>query len=274
MAKKEMIIDVDECTGCNLCIIACRDEHVGSAQLPWTKQQSDTGQFWIDVKTMERGSIPKVKVTYLPLLCQNCENAPCMKSCPEDAIERRDDGIVWINQEKCTGCGLCVDGCPYDVIYFNKELNVAQKCTSCAHLVDKGEMPRCAEICPHDAIVFGEEGDPRIEALKAKAEILHPEFEAKPIVLYKGLPRPFIAGAVADSSNGELMSGVKITITDLFNDKVTTTVTDEFGDFWINDLEKEHRYKLEFQKTGYEKLTRIVSADTDRNIGDVSLKME
>lgn len=267
-----MIIDVDECTGCNLCIIACKDEHVGSAQIPWTKPQPDTGHFWINLETYERGSIPKVKMTYLPLLCQHCENAPCMKSCPENAIDRREDGLVWINQEKCTGCGLCVDGCPYGVIYFNKELNVAQKCTWCAHLVDKGETPRCADICPHNAIIFCDEGDPRTEVLKAKSAVYHPEYETRPRIFYKGLPKPFVAGEIIDSGSDELLKDVEITITDLFNDRSFTTVSDEFGDFWIRDLDRNHLYKIEFKRVHYEMHTAIVTADKDRNIGEIFLK--
>ena len=266
-----MFIDMDECTGCNLCIIACRDEHVGNAHLPWTKEQAQTGHFWIDVETMEQGTIPKVKMTYLPLICQHCENAPCMKSCPEDAIERREDGLVWINQEKCTGCGLCVDGCPYGVIYFNSELNVAQKCTWCAHIIDDGGMPRCAEVCPHDAIVFGDETDTRIKSLKEKSAILHPEYGTLPRVFYKGLPKPFIAGSVVSSNDDELLSGVRITVLDLFNDREIVTHSDEFGDFWIIDLEKDHRYLVTFEMEGYEKLTRVVNSDIDRNIGEIIL---
>lgn len=267
-----MIVDLDECTGCNLCIIACKDEHVGSEHIPWTKSQPETGHFWMNLETFERGSIPKVRMTYLPILCQHCENAPCMKSCPENAIERRDDGLVWINQAKCNGCGLCVDGCPYGVIYFNEKLNVAQKCTWCAHLVDKGETPRCADICPHDAIKFGDENDPEIKALKAKTAIYHPEYETNPHVLYKGLPRPFIAGNVVDSEKKEALYGVEITTTDLFNDNVIRCISDKFGDFWIRDLNENHRYMLEFKIDNYEVYRTVVNTDTDRNIGDVILK--
>jgi Fe-S-cluster-containing dehydrogenase component len=271
MGRKEMVIDLDRCTGCNLCIIACRDEHVGSIHMPWTKQQAETGHFWIDVKSMERGTIPKVEMTYLPMLCQHCENAPCMKSCPENAIERREDGLVWINQDKCTGCGLCVDGCPYGVIYFNQELKVAQKCTWCAHLIDRGEEPRCAEICPHDAIVFGESEDEGIKEIRQKSSVLHPEYGTRPLVYYRGLPRPFITGSVVDSWNDEVLSGVKVTVLDLFNDWEYSTSSDEFGDFWVRGLEKDHRYRVSFELNGYERLLRVVNADEDRNLGEIIL---
>ena len=159
MGTKKFLIDAEKCTSCQLCVIACKDEHVGADYLPWTKAQPSTGQFWVDVHGMERGRIPRVKVSYLPLLCQHCTNAACVTACPENAIKRRDDGLVWIDQEACTGCGLCQEACPYDVIYMNADLGVAQKCTGCAHRVDAGMLPRCAEVCPHDVILFGEAGD-------------------------------------------------------------------------------------------------------------------
>lgn len=272
MGKKEFFIDLDECTGCNLCIIACKDEHVGNPQFPWTGPQPDTGHFWMDVVPKERGQMPKVKVTYLPLLCQHCDNAPCMKVCPEDAIAKRNDGLVWIDQEKCTGCGLCQEACPYDVIYMNEELNVAQKCTGCAHLVDKGETPRCADICPRDAIYFADEDDPKLIRLKEKVEVFHPEYEAKPRVYYKGLPKPFFAGTVVGKDTREILEAVKITATDLFNDRRFVATTDGFGDFWFREMEIGHKYRIDLESAGYVKNTMVVTADKDRNLGDIILE--
>ncbi len=271
MGKKEFFVDIDECTGCDLCIIACKDEHVGNDHSPWTKPQPDTGHFWMNLKTFERGQVPKVKVSYLPLMCQHCDNAPCMKVCPEDALYKRDDGLVEIDQEKCTGCGLCQEACPYDVIYMNEELSVAQKCTGCAHLVDLGQTPRCADVCPRDAIFFGDEDDPRLLELKKKAEFLHPEFEAGPRVHYKGLPKPFVAGTAVDSGKDEVLSGARIVAKDLFNDKSIEVLSDGFGDFWLRDLEANHKYRIDFHKEGYEKKTMVVTAEKDLNIGDVAL---
>ncbi len=274
MGKKTFLIDVDKCTGCSLCIIACKDEHVGSSYSPWTKPQPDTGHFWIDVHSMERGRIPRVRMTYLPLLCQHCANAPCIKACPEDAIKRRDDGLVWIDPEVCTGCGLCKEACPYDVIYMNGELDIAQKCTGCAHRVDEGTLPRCAEICPHDAIVFGDEADSVFsEAEHGKAlEVYHPEYRAEPRVYWKGLPKPWIAGTVIDEVSDEVIAEVAITSVDLFEDGSVTALSDAFGDFWIRGMEKDRKYRLEVRKEGYEDFLAVVTTDGDQDLGNVSLK--
>ena len=274
MGKKTFLIDVDKCSGCSLCIIACKDEHVGSSYSPWTKPQPDTGHFWIRVQAVERGRIPRVRMSYLPLLCQHCANAPCIKACPEDAIKRRDDGLVWIDPEACTGCGLCQEACPYDVIYMNRELGIAQKCTGCAHRVDEGSLPRCAEICPHDAIVFGDEADSVFSKAEQgeTLEVYRPEYQAEPRVLWKGLPKPWIAGTVIDTVSDEVISGAAITAIDLFEDGSVTVLSDEFGDFWIRDVDMDRKYKLEIKKKGYENSLAIVTTDGVQDLGDICLK--
>jgi len=88
----------------------------------------DTGQFWMKMNEYVRGTVPKVKMSYVPVLCMHCDDAPCIPACPiEGAIYRRDDGLVIIDPKKCTGCMNCVDACPYGCIYFNEDLNLAQK---------------------------------------------------------------------------------------------------------------------------------------------------
>jgi len=155
---KVMVVNIDLCNGCYNCQIVCKDEHVGNDWSPYAKPQPNTGHFWMKLVEMERGSTPKVKVTYIPILCMHCSDAPCIEACKVKAIYRRDDGIVIINPEKCTGCRDCVYVCPYEAIYFNWDLNIAQKCTMCAHLLDKGwKEPRCVDACPTDALKFIDE---------------------------------------------------------------------------------------------------------------------
>ncbi len=271
MTQKEMSINLNECTGCGLCQIACKDEHVGNDYLPWTKSQPDTGHFWIKVVGQERGQIPKVRVTYIPLACVHCGNAPCMKACPENAIDRREDGIVWIRPEKCTGCRLCQEACPYNAIYFNEQSHIAQKCTFCVHRIDQGLVPRCADVCPRDAIIFGDSDSPELSALRQHIEVLHPEYETDPRVNYVGLPRPFIAGTVVDVESGEVISDADITVTDLFNDKELTVSTDAFGDFWITDLARDHKYMVKVEKQPYERSLLVLKADQDKNVGEIRL---
>lgn len=271
MSKKNFLIDADKCTGCKLCIVACKDEHVDAAYAPWTGPQPDTGHFWVDVVPVERGKIPRVRMTYLPVLCQHCENAPCIKACPEGAIKTRDDGLVWIDSAACTGCGLCQEACPYDVIYMNETLDVAQKCTGCAHRVDEGDLPRCAEVCPHDAILFGDEGDDAV-ADGGYSEIYHPEYQTEPRVYWKGLPKPWIAGNVIDAAADEVIADVEVTATDLFGDASATAQTDAFGDFYIRELVADRKYRVAIRKDGYEEFLAVVTTDGEQDLGTVRLK--
>jgi Fe-S-cluster-containing dehydrogenase component len=264
MANKEFLIDVDKCTGCKLCILACKDEYVDAAYAPWTEPQPATGQFWMDVKSLERGSIPRVRMSYLPVLCQHCANAPCIKACPDDAIKTRDDGMVWIDPAACTNCGLCQPACPYDVIFMNEERGIAQKCTGCTHRIDEGEEPRCAEVCPHEAIVFGDvKGD--------DLEVFHPEFNAEPRVHWKGLPKPWIAGTVVDPESDQVIAGVSVTSIDLFDDATVDVQSDAFGDFWIKGLREGRKVRIQASKDGYEDFVAIVTTDGDQAVGTVAL---
>jgi Fe-S-cluster-containing dehydrogenase component len=274
MSKKTFLIDADKCTGCSLCIIACKDEHVGTGHAPWTKPQPDTGHFWINVHGMERGRIPRVRMTHLPVLCQHCANAACVKACPEQAIKRRDDGLVWIDQAACTGCGLCQEACPYGVIYMNAELGIAQKCTGCAHRVDEGSLPRCADICPHEAIVFADETDNVVREAERDGtlEVYHPEYRAEPRVLWIGLPKPWIAGTVIDAASDEVLADAAITSVDLVDDGSVTVRSDAFGDFWVKGMEKDRKYRLVISKDGYEDFLAIVTTTGDQDLGTVCLK--
>lgn len=266
MGKKTFLVEAEKCTGCKLCVVACKDEHVGRAYSPWSASQPDTGQFWMDVVTLERGRIPRVRVSYLPILCQHCENAPCIKACPEGAIKTRDDGLVWIDSATCTNCGLCQEACPYDVIFLNEDSGLAQKCTGCAHRVDEGSLPRCVEVCPHEVFSFGE-----IEKDGA-TEIFHPEYQTEPRVYWRGLPKPWIAGTVIDADSDEVLTGVGVTSVDLFEAGSTTVQSDEFGDFWIRGLEKDRKYRVEIEKDGYETVLAVVTTDDDQDLGTIAMK--
>jgi tetrathionate reductase subunit B len=269
---KVMVIDLAICNGCHNCQVSCKDEHVGNDWTPIAKPQPDTGQFWNKVINLERGTVPKVQVTYHHSMCQHCEEAPCMEACNAHAIYRRPDGIVIIDPEKCRGNQLCLEACPYEgVIYFNDDLNIAQKCTFCAHLLDKGwKDTRCSDACPTGAFTFGEEEDLK-EQIK-KADLLKPELPTRPRVYYLNLPKKWIAGAVYDSEADECTQGAKVTAENTLTGEKLTATTDHYGDFWLKNL-KDGTYTLLIEKEGYltQKLGPIDATQKDQNVGDIVL---
>jgi len=261
---KVFVVDVSRCNGCHNCQIACKDEHCGNDWTPYAKPQPDTGQFWLKLNQRVRGNCPQVKVAYWAVLCQHCADAPCMRACPvEGGIYRRPDGLVVIDPQKCTGCGNCVEACVYGRIFFNDELKLAQKCTGCAHLLDRGwKEPRCADSCPTGAIRFGEEAD--FKDLIADAEVLEPNFgpRLKTRVYYLNLPKRFIAGTVYDPTSKEVVIGATCTLSG--EGQEFTQTTNDWGDFWFEGL-KVGRYYLTIDKAP--KTTTVGPLDTDKDIG-------
>jgi tetrathionate reductase subunit B len=267
--SKAFVIDVSRCSGCYNCQVACKDEHCGNDWRPYAAPQPDTGQFWMHIDEHIRGTVPKVKMHYLPHLCNHCKNAPCMKACPQNAFERRPDGLVLLGPDKCAGCKKCMDACPYGVIFFNEKLNIAQKCTGCAHLLDHGNaMPRCAEACPTGALSFGEEAE--LKDLIARAAPLKPESGCSPSVWYLGIPGLFIAGTVYDPAEEVIVKNAECVLTG--GGRHMTVVTDGFGDFWFKDL-NSGVYDVTISAPGFAP-RRFVALDLtggDLNLGDIPL---
>ena len=267
---KVFVFDHSKCTGCRNCQLACKDEHVDNEWLPYALPQPDTGQFWNQIKEKVRGSVPKVKVSYTLEMCQHCDNAPCMKAAP-DAVYKRDDGLVIVDPEKAHGHRELVDACPYGAIFYNEALDVPQKCTGCAHLVDAGQPPHCVDVCPHEAIRFGEETDFAEELAQAGYLIDERGETDKPRVYYLNKPKRFLAGIVVDLEADEVIIGAKVTLENLATGAVSAIETDEFGDFWFNQVDAAP-YRVYFEADGY--LTRMIEAstvDADKNMGPVEL---
>jgi Fe-S-cluster-containing dehydrogenase component len=273
---KAILIDITRCNGCFNCQIACKDEHVDNDWSPYAKPQPDMGHFWMRVNEVERGVVPKVKISYVPKLCMQCENPPCEKAARDGAVYRRKDGIVIIDPEKSKGQRKILESCPYGCIFWNEELDIPQKCTSCAHLLDQGwKEPRCVEACCTGAMIFGEYDQLKDIINKRKAEILNPETGLKPRVYYIGLPKRFVAGTILCEKIGEPLENAKITLSNLSTRESITTQADNYGDFEYEGLEIGGKFSVLIEKAGYQnRLIQPVRTEKDVYLGEIFLLPE
>lgn len=268
---KVFVFDAAKCNGCHSCQVACKDEHASNDWMPYTRPQPETGMFWYKQNEYVRGTIPKVKVAYVPTFCMHCDEGPCFDVCEHEAIIKRDDGLTYIDPAKCDGCQNCIGACPYEAISFNQDLKLAQKCTGCAHLLDRGwpiSEPRCVDACVTGALTFGEESE--LQDLIAQAEVIEPKNGDSPKVrvYYLNLPKRFIAGTVYDPVEEEVVIGATLTLS---GDGNATATTDEFGDFWFEGLDVG-TYALKIEASGMPaKQIDAISTEEDVNLGDIAL---
>jgi Fe-S-cluster-containing dehydrogenase component len=279
MKSWRMIIDVEKCEDCNNCTLACKDEFMDNDWPGYSVAQPRHGQRWIDVARKERGEFPLIDIAYRPITCMHCADAPCVAAA-EGAIYRRKDGIVLIDPEKAKGRNELVGTCPYGVIWWNEEREVAQKCTFCAHLIDKGwKQPRCVQACPTGAlrVEFIEDAEMERIAAKEKLQPLHPEHETRPAVYYANLYRfdsCFIAGSVAVEKNQlvDCAAGASVI---LYQDgrKLAETATDAFGDFKFDGLQENSTgYRVEIVMKGYGRCTLpLARLEKSVNLGVIRL---
>ena len=152
MANYAIITDLNRCTGCLACTVACK-----------AINGVDVGNFWI--KTLRvgphpieggSGTFPDVEMYFLPVQCQHCENPECVKVCPTEASHVAEDGTIQIDKDKCIGCQFCAMACPYGVRYLNQTERVVEKCTLCEQRTSQGELPQCVAQCGARARYFGD----------------------------------------------------------------------------------------------------------------------
>ena len=138
MKKWNLIIDVGKCHNSNNCFLSVVDEYQGNDHPGYSAAMPKHGHHWIDHLRKERGQAPMVDLTYVPTMCNHCDNAPCIKLAENGAVTKRSDGIVIIDPEKAKGQRKLVDSCPYGAIWWNDEKEIPQTWIFDAHLLDRG----------------------------------------------------------------------------------------------------------------------------------------
>jgi ferredoxin len=208
----------------------------------------------------------------------HCDDAPCIKA-SRGSIVKRPDGIVVIDPGKAKGQKELAKACPYEMIWWNEEQDVPQKCTFCAHLIDQGwKQPRCVQACPTGAlrVEYVEEAEMSRIIESEKLEVLKPESQTRPCVYYKNLYRYnkcFIAGSVEVNEAGvaDCAEGAKVTLR-RSQQKLEDTVTDNFGDFKFDKLaENSGQYIIDIELKGQKKATVSVELTTSQNVGTICL---
>jgi Fe-S-cluster-containing dehydrogenase component/formate-dependent nitrite reductase membrane component NrfD len=183
-------IDLRKCIGCHACTIACKAEH----QIP-----IGVNRCW--VKTVEQGSFPDTRRLFLPVLCNQCADAPCVSICPTNALFRRRDGIVDLNGQACIGCRACMQACPYDQLFIDPNTHTAEKCNFCANRVENRLLPSCVSVCPTECRIFGDLDDPASEVSRIVQReafsVRKPEKETSPKVFYLGAEDDILRPEVA-----------------------------------------------------------------------------
>lgn len=189
MARYGMAIDMKRCIACNTCSVACKIENNLPDGIWWTRVVhvggGDATQE-IPSGTYAAGDLAMSAYT---LSCQHCAKPACVAVCANGSTFINDDGIVDFNPEECIGCDLCIEACPYDAVRVaikgepkyhldfavgdaqakTHHANTVEKCTFCAHRVERGELPACVEACPGRARTFGDLSDPESDISKLVA---------------------------------------------------------------------------------------------------------
>ena len=171
-----MAIDTIRCVGCSDCVVACQTEN--NVPIGYCRD-------WIVEETS--GEYPDLRMEIRSERCNHCDNSPCVRCCPTNAIHYSDGGIVLVTSDECTGCKACIASCPYDARFVHPD-GYIDKCTFCIHRVSDGKSPACVAVCPTHAMIFGDLDNPKSEISKVlktrQHKTLIPEAGTSPRVYY------------------------------------------------------------------------------------------
>jgi Fe-S-cluster-containing dehydrogenase component len=203
-----MGVDVEKCIGCNRCAEACKIENSVPEEpfyfRTWIERYTvhANGEVKVDcisTKTPQERLAEQnapvdpsvVRTFFVPKLCNQCANPPCVQVCPVGATFQTKDGVVLVDETYCIGCRYCIQACPYGARFLNPTTHTADKCTFCYHRITKGLLPACVEVCPTEARIFGDFKDKQDRLVRFGREnavsVLKPDLNTEPKVRYAKL---------------------------------------------------------------------------------------
>lgn len=211
------LVDTYKCVGCGLCVKACKIENEiaynDNVTRTWVERYVVTkdGSVFADTPKGGRDGFITNKIDlgnkkyqdiknedikkafFVPKLCNQCENPPCVQVCPVGATYKTQDGVVLIDRSWCIGCAYCVMACPYGVRFIHPKYLVADKCNFCYHRITRGMEPACVGACPFGARKIGNIKDPNDPItniiMTKRIAVLKEEYGTKPQVYYLGLDK-------------------------------------------------------------------------------------
>ncbi|MFC1873925.1 4Fe-4S dicluster domain-containing protein [Chloroflexota bacterium] len=197
MAEKAILYDPTRCTACRGCQVACKQWNENDEFIPTVEngvQAKNRGSYenppdlststWIKMEFREVERMGKLDWLFTRRACMHCTDAACVSVCPNGSLYHHQLGFVAYNKDTCTGCGYCIDACPFDVPRSNRNIIIGtakmDKCTLCTtsglDRISQGWEPSCVKTCPPKALLFGDrdklvaEGSKRVSALKSSGK--------------------------------------------------------------------------------------------------------
>jgi len=199
-----MGIDINKCIGCGRCVDACKKENNVPREpfffRTWVEryQVFEDGSTVIDspdgaIHGFKSKELDKkvIRNFFVPKICNQCDNPPCVQVCPVGATFKTMDGVILVDSNYCIGCSYCIQACPYGARFLHPVTKTAEKCTFCYHRIVRDKVPACVEVCPTQARIFGElkkKASPLVRFLRMnKIGVLKPALNTEPKVFYANL---------------------------------------------------------------------------------------